>query len=242
VIELEADLRRRIIELAGLMYANRYIHGRAGNLSARLSDGNILTTPAGVKKADLQSEELVVVDPRGDKMRGKPGLKPTSELPMHLEVYEQRPEVQAVIHAHPIHSIALSLTDLTLEDPYIAEALVLLGPVPTTPYATPSSTENRDAIAGLIADHDAILLAHHGSLTIGRNLDEAYERLEVLEHSAEALLLASQLGRARQIPAREVDKLMRMRREVAQPRENGELAERVAQQVEEILTRLNWLA
>ena len=222
-----------------LMYANQFIHGRAGNLSARLPDGNILTTPAGVKKADLGPDQLVVVDPQGKLQRGLPGLNPTSELPMHLEVYDQRPDVQAVIHAHPIHCIALSLTGLTLENPYIAEALVLLGPVPTTPYATPSSTENRDAIAGLIAEHDAILLAHHGSLTVGRDLDEAYERLEVLEHSAEVLLLASQQGPARQIPADEVNKLLRMREQAREPGENDELAERIALQVEEILKRMN---
>ena len=158
---------------------------------------------------------------------------------MHLEVYRQRKDVTAVIHAHPIYSIALSLTGLTLEDPYIAEALVLLGPVPTTPYATPSSTENRDAISGLIADHDAIVLAHHGSLTVGRDLEEAYERLEVLEHSAETVLLANQLGTPRQIPAHEVDKLLQMRKAYTGPRADDELTERIALQVEEILRRMD---
>jgi L-fuculose-phosphate aldolase len=235
----EAGLRRQIVAISSRMYARNYIHGRAGNITARISKQEVLATPAGVKKADLTPNELVVVDLEGQLRQGLPGLKPTSELPMHLEVYRQRADVFAVIHAHPIHCIALSLAGLSLEDPYIAEALVLLGPVPTTPYATPSSTENRDAIAGLIADYDAIILAHHGSLTVGRDLDEAYERLEVLENSAEILILASQLGPPRQIPAGEVDKLLRMRREMRQPSQREEMSERIALQVEEILKRIN---
>ncbi|HJS28444.1 MAG TPA: class II aldolase/adducin family protein, partial [Anaerolineales bacterium] len=101
------------------------------------------------------------------------------------------------------------------------------------------STENRDAIAGLIAGHDAIILAHHGSLTVGRNLEEAYERLEVLEHSAEILLLASRLGPPRLIPPDEVEKLMKMRREMLRAGQEGDLAERISIQIEEILQRLN---
>jgi L-fuculose-phosphate aldolase len=187
----------------------------------------------------MNPDQLLIVDLDGNLLQGLPGYAPTSELPMHLEAYRQRPDVRAVIHAHPTHCIALSLTELTLEAPYIAEALILLGPVPTTAYATPSSTENRDAIAGLIAGHDAIILAHHGSLTVGRDLEEAYERLEVLEHSAEILLLASCLGPPRQIPPGQVDKLMRMRREMLKSGRDSDLAERISLQIEEILRRIN---
>jgi L-fuculose-phosphate aldolase len=219
------------------LHANQFIHGRAGNLSARLDHGEILATPAGVRKESLNPDQLLVVDLEGNLLRGLPGYGPTSELPMHLEAYRQRPDVRAVIHAHPIHCIALSLTELTLQDPYIAEALIILGPVPTAPYATPSSTENRDVIAGLIEEHDAIILAHHGSLTVGRSLEAAYERLEVLEHSAEILLLAGRLGPPREIPPDKVEKLLKMRREMLGAGQEIELAERISLQVEEILKR-----
>ena len=235
----ETALRSQMVAVAAQMHTNRYIHGRAGNLSVRLDDRRFLTTPAGVRKARMNPDQLLIVDLDGNLLEGSPGYAPTSELPMHLEAYRQRPDVRGVIHAHPAHCIALSLTELTLEAPYIAEALVLLGPVPTAAYATPSSTENRDAIAGLIAGHDAIILAHHGSLTVGRNLEEAYERLEVLEHSAEILLLASKLGPPRQIPPDEVEKLMKMRREMLRAGQEGDLAERISIQIEEILQRLN---
>jgi L-fuculose-phosphate aldolase len=198
-----------MVALGARMYARGYISGVAGNLSARLPDGNILATPAGLDKSEMKPEQMVVVDAQGRLLSALSGLQPTSELPMHLEVYRQRPDVGAVVHAHPMHCVALSLVGGTLEDPYIPEAIVLLGPVPTTAYATPSSEENRDAIAGLIATHDAIVLAHHGSLTVGRDLDEAYLRLETMEHTAETLFLAHLLGEPQKLSSQALSRLHR---------------------------------
>lgn len=190
------------------MYARDYISGLSGNLSARLPDGNLLVTPAGVSKSDLRAEQLCVLDPDGHPVHVPTGLEPTSELPMHLEVYRQRPDVGGAIHAHPITSVALSLVGISLEEPILPEALVVLGPVPTTGYATPSSEEDRDAIAGLIARNNAIILAHHGTLTVGRDLMEAYVRLETLEHTARTLATAYQLGQPARLSEEAVDKLL----------------------------------
>lgn len=186
----EEQLRLKMIRGANQMYARDFISGLSGNVSARLADGNILTTPGGVCKADLAPPDLVVVNPAGELQSTVTSRRPTSELPLHLEIYRQRPDVGGVVHAHPITCVALSLVWVTLDEPLIPEAVVMLGFVPTTEYATPSSTENRDAIAGLIAEHDAIILTHHGALTVGSDLDEAYYRLETLEHTARTVAMA----------------------------------------------------
>lgn len=190
------------------MHARDYIAALSGNLSARLPDGNLLVTPAGADKSKLDPGQLLVVGLDGRLTARSADGQPTSELPMHLEVYRQRPDVGAVIHAHPVACVALSLVGISLDEPYIPEAIVMLGPVPTTAYATPSSSENRDAVAALIPEHNALILAHHGTLTVGRDLEEAYLRLEVLEHTARTLALAHQLGHPRPLSQGEIDKLM----------------------------------
>ena len=230
-----------MVAVGGRLAALGYIHGRAGNLSARLPDGTLLATPAGLNKAEIYPDQLLIVDFEGNPVRALPGLRPTSELPMHLEVYRQRQDVGAVIHAHPTNCIVLSLLGISMEDPYLPEALVLLGPVPTTPYATPSSVENREAIAGVIGDHDALILSHHGSLTVGRDLDEAMERLETLEHSAEILVRAHQIGQPRQIPADALGKLEAMRRQMKASgsgyQHEDALTEKIMQEVQRLLNR-----
>jgi L-fuculose-phosphate aldolase len=194
--------------------ARDFISGLSGNVSARLADGNILTTPAGVWKADLAPQDLVVVNPAGELQSTATSRRPTSELPMHLEINRQRPDVGGVVHVYPITCVALSLVGLTLDEPLIPEAVVMLGFVPTTEYATPSSAESRNAIAGLIAEHDAIILAHHGSLTVGSDLDEAYYRLETLKHNARSVATAYQLGAPRRLSEPAVKKLIEMRRKL----------------------------
>jgi L-fuculose-phosphate aldolase len=208
----ENTLRIHIARLASQMYARDFISNLSGNISVRLPDDTLLLTPAGIYKSELKPEDMVVVDQAGNCLRAIPGRWPTSELPMHLEAYRQRADVQAIIHAHPITCIALSLVGISLEDAYIPEALQVCGPVPTTRFAMPSSTENQDVISDLIADHDAILLAHHGTLTVGSNLDEAYVRLETLEHTARILALAYMLGKPRQLEPAVVEKLLKSRK------------------------------
>lgn len=208
------SLRKKIVEIGAEMYHRDFISGGAGNISARMPDGNLLITPSGLNKGKLTPDDILVIDLNGKCINNAPNCRPSSEVPMHLEAYRQRSDVGAVIHAHPITCVALSLVGISLQDTYIPEALVMLGPVPTTPYATPSSTENRDAIAGLIAHHDAIILAHHGSLTVGRDLDEAYARLEILEHTAKTIALAFQMGTPRQLDQQAIQKLLDLRRKM----------------------------
>ena len=229
-------LREDVLEVARRMYARDFISGVAGNISVRLGPDRLLITPSGFNKAELTVGDLLEIDFEGNCLEGDGTCRPTSELPMHLEAYRRRPDVGAVIHAHPITCVALTLVGISLAPPYIPEALVLLGPVATAPYATPSSTENRDAIAGLIRDHDAIILAHHGTLTVGKDLTEAFERLEVLEHTAKTVALAHQLGEPRELKPEAVERLLGMRAEMGLGKgAESPLALKIAAEVERIV-------
>ncbi|MEK6573664.1 MAG: class II aldolase/adducin family protein, partial [Chloroflexota bacterium] len=191
----ESELRAEIVRIGKLMHQFEFVDGTSGNISARLGPDRILATPSGLAKGFLAPEQLIIVDMDGNLVPpALPGLKPTSELLMHLEAYRQRPDVNGVVHAHPITSVALSIVGIPLTDCVIPEAVVLLGAIPTTPYATPSSAENQRAISELVKTHDAIVLAYHGSLTVGPTVWDAYLRLESLEHTAKIIGQAHMLG------------------------------------------------
>jgi L-fuculose-phosphate aldolase len=193
------------------MHRFQYVDGAAGNISARLDEQCILTTPSGLAKGFMRPDQLLVVDLAGNPLSAANDLKPTSEILMHLEVYKKRPDVGGVVHAHPPHAVALTIAGIPLNYYTIPEAVVFLGDIPTTPYATPSSFENRDAIANLIGRHQALMLAYHGSLTVGKTIWEAYLRLSCLEHTARITFLTQQLGGGNPLPPEQLQKLVAQR-------------------------------
>jgi L-fuculose-phosphate aldolase len=206
-------LRAEIVRVGQLMHARELVDGFSGNISARLDAQHILATPSGLAKGTLLPEQLIVIDMQGQVVEAAPGLRPTSELLMHLEAYRRRPDISAVVHAHPMTAVALTIAGVSLAECVIPEAIVVLGLVPTAPYATPSSIENQHAIAELITGHDAILLQYHGSLTVGRSVTEAYLRLESLEHTAKIIALTRLLGGGPALPPEQVAKLLQTRQE-----------------------------
>jgi L-fuculose-phosphate aldolase len=203
----EDRIRDQIVQVSSRIYKNGFISGYAGNVSARLDDGRLLVTPSGVSKGDLSPEQIITLDKQGAIISALPGLKPTSETQLHLGIYQRRLDIGAVIHAHPVACIALSLVGIDLDRPLIPEAIVMLGSVPTVPYATPSSGESWEVLRSVIDDHNAIILAHHGSVTVGRDLLEAYYRLEVLEHTARIIALAHHLGEPKPLNQQDINKL-----------------------------------
>jgi L-fuculose-phosphate aldolase len=231
VIASESHLRQEIVLTGQLMYQKGYISGSEGNLSARLSPGRLLITPAGLHKGRLQPDDLLLVDESGQRAGPSTAanrkLSPTSELPMHLEAYRLRPEVNAVIHAHPATCIALSIAGISLADCLLPETIVLLGLVPTTAYATPSSEENALAVRRFIATHDALVLQRHGTLTVGKELAQAFIRLELVEQNARIGFMLAQLGARRPLPAEEVSKLLAMRQAMglSRPSESQEFCQ-----------------
>ncbi len=213
---LEQKLREEICLVGKQMYQNRLVDGAAGNISARLDSNHILITPSGVSKGFMQPEQMIVLDLNGnkvDKSEATANLKPSSETPMHLEAYKCRPDINGVVHAHPAYAVALSMAGIDLQTYIIPEAILLLGEVPNAPYATPATTEDRDVIANLAGKHDAIMLSFHGSLTMGKDVWQAYMRLETLEHTAHLTYLVHQLGGGKSLPEQQIHKLLALRKE-----------------------------
>lgn len=211
----ENDLRQEIVQVGKLLYERGLIVATDGNISARLPDGNILITPSGLCKGLMTPDELIIIDLDGRKVGpGSPTtqhLKPSSETAMHLEAFKKRPDVMAVVHAHPPHAIALSIAGITLADCMLPEAIVFLGLTPTTPYATPSSEENARAIREVITGHDALMLQRHGSLTVGSGPLNAYYRTETLEQIARITFMLQPLGGGQPLPSFQVEKLLETR-------------------------------
>jgi len=188
----EVEVRGQIVHAARLMHARGLIAGHDGNISVRVGANRLICTPSGVNKGFLEEKDLVLVDLDGQKLKGR--VEPSSEIRMHLLVYLRRPDVHCVVHAHPPHCIACTLVGVSLTSPQLPETAFVLGAVPTARYSTPGTSEVPESIDPYVSNCDAILLERHGSLTLGRDVMEAYNRLEALEHAAKVLFLARNLG------------------------------------------------
>jgi L-fuculose-phosphate aldolase len=215
-----------MVRVGRLLWERGYVAATDGNLSARLSSDRLMATASGLSKGFLSTDDLVMLRLDGSpasSYRGR-ARKPSSEISMHLEVYRQRPDVNAVVHAHPPLATAFSIAGVTLARCVIPEVIVTLGSIHTTDYATPGTVEVSASIRESIKEYDAIILTHHGSLTVGRSLWEAYLRLEKVEHTAQITLAAQQLGRVQTLSPQAVEKLAEKRRELLQ-REGRDICE-----------------
>jgi L-fuculose-phosphate aldolase len=208
-MEKEWEHRQQVAAIGLRIYQRGYVAATDGNISVKMDDQRLLVTPAGVCLGELRPEELVVVE-LGGVTNGQ-SQRPSSELPMHLEVYGQRSDVGAVIHAHPPLATAFTVAGISLAQCVIPEVVLTMGSIPTTEYATPSTEAGRKAVRQLIQTHDALILDRHGTLTVGPDLINAYRRLEKVEHAAQVTLAARQLGSVQTLPAEEVRRLEAMR-------------------------------
>ena len=207
----ETDLRLAIVECGRISYERRLMTSNDGNISVRMDDGLILITPSGISKGRLSTDDLIVVDLDGNVISAKADRKPSSETPMHLEVYKQREDVRAVVHAHPIFATTLTVSGLEFPADVLPEVLLTLGNVPITAYATPSSHEDAVVIRPFVKEHNALLLCQHGSLTYGKNLDEALIHLERIEHVSEIYYRAKMLGNVKRVPPEAQIQLIELR-------------------------------
>jgi L-fuculose-phosphate aldolase len=205
----ESQLRTDIVEVGRRLYARGYVASNDGNISVRLDAARILTTPKSVSKGFMTPEMMCVVDPDGAKLAGD--REPSSELKMHLEVYRQRPDVQAVVHAHPPLATAFAVAGIPLDRAVLAEVITTLGSIPIAEYATPSTHELPAAVRHYIRAHDGLLLANHGALTVGHELFAAYYKMETIEHFAKISLVARLLGGERLLSQEEVRRLQGLR-------------------------------
>jgi L-fuculose-phosphate aldolase len=188
----QQSLAEEIVAVCCRLYDRGLIAGQDGNVSVRLRSGHILVTPAGLSKVDVRPDDLVELTPDGAQVTDGPGA--SSEVGMHLRIYRERPDVSAVVHAHPPVATAFGLAGRDFMDAVLPEVIFHLGRVPLVPFALPGTPALADAMAPYLADHDAFLLASHGATTVGPSLRLAHQRMESLEHAARILLAAQQIG------------------------------------------------
>lgn len=225
--------REALMATGQLMWQRGLIAGTDGNLSLRIGPDRFLVTVTGVPKGRMRAEDLVLID--GDGRRIEEGHEASSEIRVHLAAYSVRPDVSAVIHAHPPAALALSLAGVEMEPPIIPESILSLGPVGSAQYQTPGSSELADVLRETLRCHDAVIMERHGALTLGRSLDEAYHRMESLEHTAKTMWMARALGPLQPLPAPEVQRLHTLARNLSpeHPRHQDPACARSAPDIKE---------
>ena len=207
--EEELRLRKGLCEIGKLCYARNYIVGADGNLSARMSDGTILVTPAGAMKGFLEPAHLAHIDMSGEPVDDGP--RASTERGIHIVAYEERPEMKAVVHAHPPHAVAMTIAGIDLQAPIIPEVVVTIGGIPTAPFATPGTSELGDSIRNILKCSDTVMMTHHGSVTLGTNLLDAYKKLDMIEHTARILWMAHAVGHVKPLDPERVRMLLETR-------------------------------
>lgn len=205
----EKCIREEICRVGRMLYERNYVAATDGNISVRLSQNLVLCTPTSISKGAMKPEDMVVVDMQGHRQEGE--RIPSTELGLHLLFYGLRPDICAVVHAHPPTATGFAAAGISLEEPLVAEVVMAFGKIPLARYGMPGTQELSDAMRPLIPNHDALLMAHHGVVTCGHDLLRAYMKMETVEHYAKIALVARQLGPTHPLPVEEVRKLMQAR-------------------------------
>jgi L-fuculose-phosphate aldolase len=212
----EPELRQYLVEICHRLYRQNMIAAGDGNVSARLDDERVLVTPTGLHKGFIKESDLVITDVHGRMIRG--ARQPSSEFLMHELVYLERPEMRAVVHAHPPMTVGLALAGVTLAQCVLSETCLVLGPILTAPYSTPTTEEVPSVLRPFVRQANAVVMDRHGALTYGRSLDEAYNRMEAMEHAAKITHAARVIGPVSPLPEHEVAKLQDLASRLGIPR------------------------
>lgn len=207
----EWEIKKLIVEIGSRIWTRGYVAANDGNISVRIGENEVLTTPTGVSKGFMTPEMIVKIDMQGIVLSGRSDYKPSSEVKMHLEVYKERPDIKAVVHAHPPYCTGFAVAGIPLNKCVLPEAIIMIGSVPIAEYGTPSTAEIPEKIRPYIKTSDAILLQNHGALTLGSDLINAYFKMETLEHTAHIVWNAIQLGNVNILPESERDRLLGLR-------------------------------
>lgn len=203
----EMEIKEQMCEIGRRVYDRGMVAANDGNFSVKLNAHEYLCTPTGVSKGFMTPEYICKVDENCNVLEANPGFRPSCEVKMHLQVYKDRPDVRAVVHAHPPYATTFAIARMPLDMPIVSEAIITLGPVPVADYATPSTKEVPEAVAKYVKDFDAMLLANHGALAYGDSLMSAYYKMESLEYYARLVYQSMQLGKAVLLTQEEVDRL-----------------------------------
>jgi L-fuculose-phosphate aldolase len=206
----EQQHREDVVQIGRMMYDRGWIAGSDGNLSVRLDESRILATPTGMCKGRMKAEDLLICDNAGNKVSGQ--RERTTEMAMHVAVYQARPDIHAVVHAHPPIATGFAVAGRPLNLGIMPELIVSLGSVPLADYGLPGTPALVEGMLPFVAKFEAILLANHGAVAYGNTLDQAFVRMETIEHLARITLVAEMLGGPKVLPRAEVEKLFEARR------------------------------
>ncbi len=208
----EFKMKQDIVEVGKRLYNRGFVASNDGNISIRISEKEILITPTGVSKGYMETSDILKVDINGSVISGK--KMPTSEMKMHLAVYRKRADVQAIVHAHPQKATAFAIVGKTCDKITLPEVIFSLGFISLAEYGTPSTDEVPRSVEKHIGNSDAILLSNHGALTVGKDIYDAYYKMETLEHFASITLYARLLGGEKALNSEQIEELFRVRRDV----------------------------
>ena len=207
---MDAAIARAVSDVSRLLWDRGWVANHDGNVSARLPDGTLAATPTAVSKRLVGPDDVLHLDRAGKLLAGRG--KPCSEMPLHLVAYRVREDARAVVHAHPATASGFTLCGVEVDPTVTPEAVVSLGDrIPLLPHFLPGDPRLLESLAGALATYDAVCLRNHGILTVGDDLEQAFLRLELVEHLARQQLVARQLGRIDRLPRGEVEQLLRKR-------------------------------
>lgn len=209
------QIKQEICEVGHRLYDHGFVAANDGNISVKLSENEFFCTPTGVSKGSLTPDMIIKIDADGNKIEGT--LNPSSEIKMHLRVFRERPDVNAVVHAHPPVATAFTVAGIPLDRYILPEAVLTIGDVPTCAYATPSTMEIPDSLMPYIQEHDAFMLKNHGALTVGNTLTRAFFTMEEVEFNAKIMKYAMELGRIQEISEEKMYELMDLRVKMGLP-------------------------
>lgn len=205
----ERKYREEIVRYGRMLHERCFVAAMDGNLSVRLDESRILVTPTCVSKGAMRANDLVVVDREGERVSGRRNV--TSEIGMHLLIYQLRPDVRAIVHAHPPTATGFAAAGIPLTEPLVCEVVMGLGCIPLARYGTPGTSELAQTLEPYVPNYDAILMSNHGVVTYGDTLEHAYMKMETVEHFAQIALVTHLLGRQQPLPQVEIEKLLSAR-------------------------------
>lgn len=211
------EIKKELCEIGRRIYTNGFVAANDGNFSVKINENEFYCTPTGVSKGFMTPDMILKVDGKGNMLEPNAKFRPSSEFKMHLRVYQERPDVNAVVHAHPPIATAHAVCGLPLDSMIMPEVIIFLGEVPLTKYGTPSTMEIPEAISEAFKTHDAVLLQNHGALSVGVDLTQAYFRMETLEYWAKVSLYAKQIGGAEELTCDQIEKLIDIRKSMKLP-------------------------
>ena len=209
----EYQIKKEICEIGQRIYNKGMVAANDGNISVKISENEFLCTPTGVSKGFMTPEFICKVDRNGKVIQANQGFKPSSEIKMHMRVYRERPDVNSVVHAHPMYATSFAIAGIPLTEPIMPEAVIALGCVPIAEYGTPSTEEIPDAVSKYVQHYDAVLLENHGALSYSDSLINAYYKMESLEFYAQLLYQSRLLGGPKRLSDAQVQRLYELRRQ-----------------------------